>query len=214
MKFHKRNLEIALSEYDRWENRYSVPDYAFGREPNYFLASCKQMLPKSGRALAVADGEGRNGVWLAEQGLDVVSLDFSPSAQAKVATLARERGVTIEIVRGDVHNWAYPEAVFDVVCEVFTQFSAPAERAQKWAGMTKALKPGGLLILIGYTPKQLQYGTGGPKEIENLYTRAMLEEAFGGFRDVKIGEEELELHEGVSHSGLSAVIHLTAWKRC
>ena len=202
-----------MSEYDRWENRYSVPDYAFGREPNYFLASCKNLLPKSGRALAVADGEGRNGVWLAEQGLEVVSLDFSPSAQAKVARLARERGVKIEIVRGDVHNWDYREAVFEVVCEVFTQFSTPTERAQKWAGMTKALKSGGLLVLIGYTPKQLQCGTGGPKEIENLYTRAMLEEAFGSFRDVKIGEEELELHEGASHAGLSAVIHLTAWKR-
>ena len=162
-----------LSEYDRWETRYRAPGYAFGREPNYFLAACKHLLPKSGRALAVADGEGRNGVWLAEQGLDVVSLDFSPSAQAKAATLAREHGVTMTIERGDVHNWDYPEAAFDVVCEIFTQFSTPSERARKWTGMKKALKPNGLLILIGYTPKQLQYGTGGPKEIEKpLHARA------------------------------------------
>jgi len=202
-----------LSEYDRWETRYRAPGYAFGREPNYFLAACKHLLPKSGRALAIADGEGRNGVWLAEQGLDVVSLDFSPSAQAKAATLAREHGVTMTIERGDVHNWDYPEAAFDVVCEIFTQFSTPSERARKWAGMKKALKRDGLLILIGYTPKQLQYGTGGPKEIENLYTRTLLEEAFGGFRDIKIGEEELDMHEGASHAGLSAVINLTGWKR-
>ena len=82
-----------MSEYDRWETRYRVRDYIFGREPNYFLAACKRLLPKSGTALAVADGEGRNGVWLAEQGLDVVSLDFSPSAQAKPFALARECGV-------------------------------------------------------------------------------------------------------------------------
>jgi SAM-dependent methyltransferase len=202
-----------MSEYDRWETRYSAPGYAFGREPNYFLAACKHLLPKSGRALAVADGEGRNGVWLAEQGLDVVSLDFSPSAQAKAATLAREQGVTMTIERGDVHDWDYPEAAFDVVCEIFTQFSTPAERARKWAGMKRALKPDGLLVLIGYTPMQLQYGTGGPKEIEKLYTRALLEEAFGRFRDITINEEELDMHEGVSHAGLSAVVHLTGWKR-
>ena len=202
-----------MSEYDRWETRYRAPGYAFGREPNYFLAACKHLLPKSGRALAVADGEGRNGVWLAQQGLDVVSLDFSPAAQAKAATLAREQGVAMTIERGDVHDWNYPEALFDVLCEIFTQFSTPAERARKWAGMKKALKPDGLLILIGYTPKQLQYGTGGPKEIEKLYTRALLEEAFGGFRDVKIAEEELDMHEGASHAGLSAVIHLTGRKR-
>jgi SAM-dependent methyltransferase len=201
-----------MSEYERWETRYSAPGYAFGQEPNYFVAASKHLLPKSGKALAVADGEGRNGVWLAEQGLDVVSLDFSPSAQAKAATLARARGVTMTIERGDVHDWVYPEAAFDVVCEVFTQFSTPSERARKWAGMKKTLKPGGLLILIGYTPRQLQYGTGGPKEVDQLYTRSLLEETFGGFRSLAIAEEELEMHEGASHAGLSAVIHLTAWK--
>ena len=202
-----------MSEFDRWETRYSTPDYAFGREPNYFLAACKHLLPKSGRALAVADGEGRNGVWLAQQGLDVVSLDFSPAAQAKAAALARDQGVAMMIERGDVHDWNYPEDAFDVVCEIFTQFSTPAERARKWDGMKKALKPDGLLIVIGYTPKQLQYGTGGPKEIEKLYSRALFEEAFGGFRDVRIAEEELDMHEGASHAGLSAVIHLTGRKR-
>jgi cyclopropane fatty-acyl-phospholipid synthase-like methyltransferase len=201
-----------LSEYERWENRFRKPDYAFGKEPNYFLASCKPLLPKTGKALAVADGEGRNGVWLAEQGLEVISLDFSPSAQAKAAALAKERGVKIEIVRADVHSWNYPENVYDVVVEIFTQFSTPSERAMKWAGMRKALKSGGLLILQGYTPKQLQYGTGGPKQVENLYTRQMLEEAFRGFHDMKIVEEELEMHEGSSHGGMSAVIGLTARK--
>jgi SAM-dependent methyltransferase len=198
------------SEYERWENRYRVPGYAFGTEPNYFLASCKALLPRSGRALAVADGEGRNGIWLAESGLDVLSIDFSPSAQEKARALAKQRGVSITIEQADVHNWDYPDAAFDVVVEIFTQFSSPAERAKKWAGMRKALKPGGLLIIQGYTPKQLQYGTGGPKQVENLYTRAMLEAAFGDLRDVTIVEEELEIHEGTSHGGMSAVINLTA----
>jgi SAM-dependent methyltransferase len=205
-------VQADASEYERWEARYGVPDYAFGKEPNYFLASCKALLPRSGKALAVADGEGRNGVWLAEQGLDVLSVDFSPSAQRKGEALAKERGVDVAFVRADVHSWAYPEAAFDLVVEIFTQFSTPAERKKKWAGMRRALKPGGLLIIQGYTPKQLQYGTGGPKQVENLYTRAVLEHAFGDLRDLTIVEEEREIHEGTSHGGMSAVINLTARK--
>jgi len=201
-----------LSEYERWEGRFDVPDYVFGTEPNYFLASRKALLPRSGKALAVADGEGRNGIWLAQQGLEVVSVDFSPAAQRKAAALARERGVKIAFERIDVHRWDYPDAAFDVVVEIFTQFSSPTERATKWAGMRKTLKPGGLLIIQGYTPKQLQYGTGGPKQVENLYTRAMLEAAFGDFRDLRIVEEEREIYEGTGHGGMSAVINFTARK--
>jgi SAM-dependent methyltransferase len=201
-----------LSEYERWEARYAVPEYAFGKAPNEFLASCKPLLPRSGRVLAVADGEGRNGVWLAEQGLDVLSIDFSPSGQKKARALAAERNAKVTLQQADVHSWNYPEAAFDVVVEIFTQFSSPDERAQKWTGMRRALKSGGLLIIQGYTPKQLEYGTGGPKQIENLYTRALLDSAFGDLRNPKITEEEREIHEGTSHGGMSAMIGLTAIK--
>ena len=201
-----------MSEYERWETRYAVPEYAFGKEANYFLVSCKPLLPSRGRALAVADGEGRNGVWLAEQGLDVLSIDFSPSAQTKARALAAEREVQVSFEQADVHTWHYPQSAFDVVLEIFTQFSSPSERALKWAGMRRALKPGGLLIIQGYTPKQLQYGTGGPKQIENLYTRALLEESFHDFADVSLVEEEREIYEGTSHGGMSAVINFTGRK--
>ena len=147
-----------------------------------------------------------------KQGLEVTSIDFSPSAQKKARALAAERGVKVAFEQTDVHAWNYPDAAFDVVVEIFTQFSSPAERAVKWAGMRRALKPGGLLILQGYTPKQLDYGTGGPKQVENLYTRAMLESAFGDYRDVRMVEEEREIWEGSSHGGMSAMIGLTARK--
>lgn len=200
-------------EFARWEARYAKSsEYEFGKAPNDFLARCKPLLPKLGTALAVADGEGRNGVWLAEQGLDVTSVDFSPSAQRKAAALAAERGVSIKLVQGDAHTWAYPEAAFDVVAEIFTQFSTAAERPAKWAGMRRALRPGGLLVIEGYTPKQLEYGTGGPKQVEHLYTRAMLEAAFGDLDDLQIAEEEREMREGAGHAGMSAVIHLTGRK--
>lgn len=200
-------------EFHFWQERYSTPNYRFGREPNEFLVRCAPLLPKSGKALAVADGEGRNGVWLARQGLDVMSVDFSPAAQAKARALAAESGVDIAFVEADAHTWSYPENAFDVVAEIFTQFSRPADRALKWAGMRRALKPGGLLILQGYTPKQLDYGTGGPKNVEQLYTRALLEDAFGDFADAVIVEEERDLQEGCGHSGMSAVIGLTARRR-
>lgn len=199
-------------EYARWEERFAKPEYEFGKAPNDFLVRCKPLLPTSGTALAVADGEGRNGVWLAEQGLDVVSVDFSSSAQKKARALAAERGVSINLIEGDAHIWTYPEAAFDVVVEIFTQFSTPAERPRKWAGMRRALKPGGLLIIEGYALKQLHYGTGGPKQVEHLYTRELLEQAFGDFDDLRIFEEERELREGAAHAGMSAVISLTARK--
>ena len=191
-----------MSEYERWQARFSEPGYAFGKEPNYFIKSCAQLLPRSGQALAIADGEGRNGIWLAEQGLKVLSIDFSPLAQAKaLLTLAAERGANVNFELADVHTWRYPEAVFDVLVEIFTQFSSLHERSLKWAGMRRTLKPGGLLIIQGYTPKQLEYGTGGPKHAENLYTRAMLQQAFSDYRDLTIVNEEGEMHEGRSGRG-------------
>src|SRR5712691_8855161 len=108
-------MVMDSNEYERWEGRFGVPDYIFGKQPNYFLAACRSLLPSSGKALAVADGEGRNGVWLAEQGLDVLSIDFSPSAQEKARALAKARGVHVAFEQADVHSYVYPDAAFEVV---------------------------------------------------------------------------------------------------
>jgi hypothetical protein len=99
-----------------------------------------------------------------------------------------------------------------VVVDIFTQFSSPEQRARKWDGIKRTLKPGGLLLLQGYTPKQLHYGTGGPKLVDQLYTREMLEAAFGGFATLEIIAEERLMSEGRGHSGMSAVIDLVGWK--
>jgi len=146
----------TMSELERWQGRFAVPEYVFGEEPNAFLASCRELLPTTGKALAVAEGEGRNGVFLARQGLNTLSIDFSPNGQAKAAALAKKRGVPLRTEICDVHTWSWPEADFEVVVEIFTQFSTPEERAVKWAGMRKALRKGGLMLIEGYTPKQLQ----------------------------------------------------------
>jgi SAM-dependent methyltransferase len=201
-----------MSELEQWEARFSSSDYVFGTAPNAFLAKQRGMLPRSGRALAVADGEGRNGVWLAEQGLDVLSIDFSPRAQAKARALARSRNVPLRTELADLTTWRWPVAEFDVVVVIFTQFVAPAERSAMFAHMRDALKPGGLLLLQGYTPQQLKYGTGGPKQVENLYTRELLEREFADFSELRIEDYECELNEGNRHIGMSAVIDLVGRK--
>lgn len=195
----------------RWNSRFDTEDYVFGEAPNAFLRVHAPALTP-GRALCVADGEGRNGVWLAEQGWQVVSLDFSDVAQRKAAALAARRGVSLDLVQADVHAWKYPESGFDLVVDIFSQFSSPDDRVRKWTAMKSALKPGGLLLVQGYTPDQLHHRTGGPSELTQLYTEEMLRSAFGEFEIHQIVEEEVILDEGSGHHGPSAVIGLVASK--
>jgi SAM-dependent methyltransferase len=198
-----------MGELERWEGRYAPESYLFGTAPNAFLAAQKARLPKRGRALSVADGEGRNGVWLAEQGLDVVSMDFSATAQIKARALAASRGVSITTQQVDLSTWEWPAGEFDVIVVIFAQ---PLERTRLFAGIKRALKPGGLLLIEGYPPKQLEYGTGGPSDIARLYTREMLEAGFSDFSDVRIDEYDAEIYEGDGHGGMSALIDLIATK--
>jgi SAM-dependent methyltransferase len=201
-----------MSELERWETRFRAPGYSFGKEPNPFLKAQAARLPKSGKALAVADGEGRNGVWLAEQGLDVLSIDFSPMGQSKARALAQERNVLLRTELVDVTTWAWPREQFDAIAAIFIQFSPPRDRAIVFAGIKQALKPGGLLLMEGYRPEQIKYDTGGPKEPENLYTRALLEQAFGDFSQIEIHEHDSMVAEGSSHAGMSALIDLVGTK--
>jgi SAM-dependent methyltransferase len=200
------------AEFDHWQERFASEEYRFGTAPNAFLKSQAHLLRQVQTALAIADGEGRNGVFLAEQGLDVLSLDFSPNAQAKARKLAQERGVTLRVEQADVINWGYPPNTFDVVAAIFFQFATPAERETIFAGIKRTLKPRGLLLLEGYTPKQLEYKTGGPPKIENLYTREMLEQAFADFSSVDIRVYDEVVNEGPGHAGMSALIDVVAVK--
>ena len=200
------------TEFERWEERFATPEYVFGTEPNAFLKAQAGLLPKSGKALAIADGEGRNGVWLAEQGLDVLSVDFSPTALAKAQALACQRGVTVCTLQADIIAWDWPSAEFDVVVGIFFQFVGPLERARIFAGIRKALKPGGLLLLEGYGPKQLEYKTGGPSELENLYTEELLRAEFAGFSELRAKSYDSMMSEGIRHVGMAALVDLVGRK--
>jgi cyclopropane fatty-acyl-phospholipid synthase-like methyltransferase len=203
---------MSTSGFEHWQQRFAAPGYLFGTEPNDFLKRHAHLLRKGDKALAIADGEGRNGVFMAEQGLDVLSVDFSPNAQEKARKLAAERGVALKVEQVDILNWDWPAEAFDVVAAIFFQFVGPEGRDKIFAGIKRALKPGGLLLLEGYSPKQLEYKTGGPPHLENLYTRETLERAFGNFASLDIREYEAELHEGDRHTGVSALIDLVGRK--
>jgi len=197
-----------------WDARYAGDTYLFGEAPNAYLASQADRLSPGQQALALADGEGRNGVWLAEQGLHVLSLDSSATAQTKAARLAKRRGVTIDLVLADLETWRFPDSTFDVVAAIFIQFAGPALRARIFDSIKRTLKPGGLLLLEGYRPEQLTYGTGGPPIAENLYTEAMLRDAFADFEILELRAYDAVIAEGDAHRGMSALIDLTARKRC
>jgi len=194
----------------RWNTRFSAEDYVFGTAPNAFLAREAWRLQPGAKVLALADGEGRNGVFLAERGMDVLSLDFSPPAQEKARKLAVARGVAIRTETADLRHWAWPRCAFDAVVAIFIQFAPPDFRPRLFAAMMAALKPGGLLFLEGYRTEQLAYGTGGPSQIEHLYTEALLREAFAGAEIILLDAHDTLLAEGSGHRGHSAVIDLIA----
>lgn len=200
-----------MSELERWQTRFSAPGYAFGKEPNSFLKAQAHLLRSGQRALSVADGEGRNGVWLAQQGLDVLAVDFSAAGLAKARALAGERGVSLRTELADITTWQWPREAFDVVVAIFI-FVEPHERPAFFNNLKGALKPGGLLLMQGYRPEQLNYRTGGPSNASRMYTRAILQDGFGDMAALDIREHDSVVSEGSSHAGMSALIDLVARK--
>lgn len=193
-----------------WNQRFQAPGFLFGRQPNTWLrGQTSQWLPGQ-RVLCVADGEGRNSVWLAQRGLQVDAFDISEVGVAKARTLARDAGVTVNFQVSDCDAYPWPEAVYDGVAAVFVQFADPALRARMFASIVRCLRPGGSLVLQGYTPRQLDYKTGGPSIASHLYTDAMLRDAFASLDILELNEYEAELAEGTGHRGRSALVGLVA----
>lgn len=193
-----------------WNERYAGQEYLFGTAPAQFMDRLGPHIAAGQSALCVADGEGRNSVWLAVQGLDVTAFDFAPNAVDKAKALAQARGVRVDIRQGDVTSWDWQAQTFDLVIGVFIQFFGAEGRSKIFEGMKRAIAPGGLIALHGYTPKQLEYRTGGPGVLENLYTEDLLAEAFAGYEILRLESYEAEVDEGVGHRGRSALIDLIA----
>ena len=197
------------SKQQSWEDRYAGEDYLFGTEPNDFLAQEARRLVPGTRALAVADGEGRNGVWLAGQGLEVLSVDFSANALAKARALAAERGLTIETVQADLFNWDWPVAAFDLVAAFFIQ-PGQAQQQILFRAMLAALKPGGMLIFEAHAKAQAASEFGGPDNPDHLYSANLVRQALQG-AEIEMLEENTIIRRGGRFPGKpAAVVRLIA----
>jgi cyclopropane fatty-acyl-phospholipid synthase-like methyltransferase len=197
---------------ETWNARFARGEYLFGEEPNVFLRTHAHWLRAGGSVLCVADGEGRNSVWLAEQGLKVSAFDFAPNAVAKAKRLAQRRSVNVAHELGDAYTWQWTAQRYDALVAVFVQFLPPESRDGVFAGMMSAVEPGGLFLLEGYRPEQVDYGTGGPPRREHMYTRQWLETTFTGWEILVLEGYDAVIREGKAHNGMSALIDLVARK--
>lgn len=200
------------AQLDRWNTRFSAEGYLFGKRPNAFLARQAGRLRPGMRALCVADGEGRNSVWLATRGLEVTAFDFSPVGIEKARALAKEAGVRVDYRQSDIFRWEWEAARHDVLVAIFIQFLNPQQRAEIFRHFRETLRPDGLLILQGYRPEQIGYGTGGPPQVENLYTGKLLHDLLREWEILHLASHDDIVDEGAGHSGMSALIDVVARK--
>jgi SAM-dependent methyltransferase len=187
-----------------WDDRYSSAEYVYGTEPSDFLAERYAELPPGGEILCLADGEGRNGVFLASRGMRVTAVDSSAVGLAKAERLAAERGVALTTVVADLSVWDVGEARWDGVVSIWAHLPAPI-RAELQPRLARALRPGGVLLLEHYHPRQVGYGTGGPADPTMMLTLAELDAAFAGWTRLHTFEGERIVIEGSGHGGNSYV---------
>lgn len=197
---------------ETWDKRFETEDYIFGTEPNAYLKSQQALFVKGGSALVIADGEGRNSVWLAQQGLSVDAFDISPNAVAKAVRLAASAGVQVAYSTSRWEDWDWRSAAYDHVVGIFFQFADPAARQRLFELMARALKPGGLMLIQGYSPKQLEFNTGGPGRLDFLYDESLLRNSFPDFEVLELRTYEEFVVEGPRHQGMSGLIGMVARK--
>ena len=189
-----------------WDQAYDTPQYKYGTAPNAFVRAQSALLAPGSRVLVPGDGEGRNGVWLAVQGHEVLSVDSSSVGLAKARALAQKSGVPLATEQADLAEWTPAPASFDAVVLTYVHLP-PAIRTRVHRRLAGALRPGGWLILEAFTRKQLAYGSGGPKDGGMLYSLDALCEDFSGLlREERASEGVLKLDEGPGHQGPAHVL--------
>ena len=195
-----------------WDQRYSEPGFVYGTEPNDFLAAnAERYIPAKGEVLCLAEGEGRNGVFLARRGFRVTGVDGSAVGLAKARTLAAQNGVEIRTVVSDLADFDLGVERWDGIVSIWCH-TPPALRARLHRSVIAALRPGGAFLLESYTPKQLQYGTGGPPTTDLMMTLAAVRQELDGLEFLQGEEKVREVHEGKGHGGLSSVLQIVARK--
>lgn len=198
-----------MSQNNPWDQRYAGESFLYGTAPNDFLRAQVGALPKGGRVLCLAEGEGRNAVFLAERGFQVTGVDGSKVGLEKAQRLARERGVKLETIVADLRDFELGTARWDAIVSIWCHLP-PELRAALHPKLVAALAPGGVLLLEHYHPKQLDYRTGGPPDAKLLVTREELERDFRELTVLHAFEGEREIQEGTGHGGTSYVTQLLA----
>lgn len=193
-----------------WNERYGAPGYAYGTEPNDFLAAVATRIPP-GRVLSLADGEGRNGVYLASLGYDVTSVDSSPVGLAKAQLLAAARGLQVTTIVADLADYVVAPDSWEGIVSIFCHLPPPLRR-RIHEQVVRGLAPGGFYVLESYSAQQLGRGTGGPTSAELLPTLDALRAELAGLELLHAVEIERDIHEGVHHDGPSAVVQVMARK--
>lgn len=193
-----------------WDERFSAADYIYGTAPNSFVAAMAARIP-AGPVLCLAEGEGRNAVHLAQLGHAVTAVDQSAVGLGKAARLAKERGVALTTVATDLAHYTITPGAWAGVVVTFGHLP-PALRRQVHAQIVAGLRPGGVYLLEAYTPAQLAFGTGGPKDVELLMTLAALREELAGLNFEHAVECERDVIEGTYHTGRGAVVQVCARK--
>jgi hypothetical protein len=191
-----------------WEERYGRAGYHFGTAPNDFLRDHVGSLPR-GRVLCLAEGEGRNAVYLARQGFEVSSIDLTSAGVEKTRRLAREHGVNVDAVAGDLATADLGVQSWDGIVSIFAHLP-PAIRRDLHRRVVAALSPGGVFLLEAYTPNQLGRGTGGPPTPELTMTRRGLMQELDGLEFIHALETDREVVEGEGHTGLGSVVQVIA----
>lgn len=193
-----------------WNERYKTNDYAYGIEPNSFLKDqLKNITP--GKILFPAEGEGRNAVYAATKGWQVTAFDPSEEGKRKAESLAFEKGVTFEYRIDSYESVEYPLAFFDCIALVFAHIN-PAKRSEYHKKLISFLKPGGTLILEGFSKNQINKNSGGPRDIQMLFSENEMVMDFNSLSKLTITEDEVALNEGLFHQGLASVIRVVGVK--
>jgi SAM-dependent methyltransferase len=194
-----------------WNTRFQAENYVYGKESNVFLSEMQKNLKLSGDALTIAEGEGRNAVFLAESGMNVTAWDYAESGLAKTKKLAQERDVEVQTKLVDLNNALWEKNKWDELVCIFGHF--PAELRQKTLqGVKEAVKPGGYYITEVYSVNQIPYKSGGPKDLDFLYTPEEFLQTFADWRIVHFFMGEVVRHEGELHNGLAHVIQFAGQK--
>lgn len=188
-----------------WDERFAQAEPVYGEHPNAYLRVQAPRLTPGCKVLVPGDGYGRNGIWLARQGFQVTTVDLSPVGVERARQSAQAARLTMSIEEADLATWIWPLGEFDAVASIFLHLP-PDLRPQIHSQMLGALKPGGLLIIEAFTLAQLQHSSGGPKQLELLYTAEILHEDFTGTEVLELQEVELDLDEGRLHRGRAAVV--------